>query len=266
MWGTSCLLGVSAPPWLLALPPWSPALEPRYLNLSLKMLRAALAPAHLWDKSVLYPGMGAEGEDGMDSWVSPDGPCLLAKNQRPPGTSAGKQDVCVCVCVCTSGFCRSLLQQGHFASFILAPGLPGERGPPGPRGLKGDQGDLGPPGPVGMRGFKGKDQPLCMLRGGSWDLAGLVGQQTGSGDHWDEGQRHWSWVRGWWVPNQGPGAPAGRGNLTELGVCTWRTSAPRPFHQGTAVERVQGPEGEGRHCWVCDAPAMQEGSALTRAP
>uniref|UniRef100_A0A672UDX4 Scavenger receptor class A member 5 n=1 Tax=Strigops habroptila TaxID=2489341 RepID=A0A672UDX4_STRHB len=62
--------------------------------------------------------------------------------------------------------------------------LPGERGPPGPRGLKGDQGDLGPPGPVGMRGFKGKDQALCMLLAGLWGLAGLVGQQAGSGDHW----------------------------------------------------------------------------------
>lgn len=79
---------------------------------------------------------------------------------------------------------------GSFCIFVLTAGLPGERGPPGPRGLKGDQGDLGPPGPVGMRGFKGKDQPLCMLLAGSWGLAGLFGQQTGSGDRWDEGQRH----------------------------------------------------------------------------
>ncbi|NXV23099.1 SCAR5 protein, partial [Cepphus grylle] len=59
-------------------------------------------------------------------------------------------------------------------------GLPGERGPPGPRGLKGDQGDLGPPGPVGMRGFKGKDQPLCMLRAAEEGMIRLV---NGSGPH-----------------------------------------------------------------------------------
>ncbi|NXV53050.1 SCAR5 protein, partial [Uria aalge] len=59
-------------------------------------------------------------------------------------------------------------------------GLPGERGPPGPRGLKGDQGDLGPPGPVGMRGFKGKDQPLCILRAAEEGMIRLV---NGSGSH-----------------------------------------------------------------------------------
>jgi len=74
MLGTSCLLGVSAQPCLLALPPSSPALEPSYLNLSPKTLRAALAPAHLWVKSTLAPGAGAEREDGLVSQVSPDGP------------------------------------------------------------------------------------------------------------------------------------------------------------------------------------------------
>lgn len=44
MLGTSCLLGVSAPPWLLTPPPWRPALEPSYLKLSLKVLRS---PVHV---------------------------------------------------------------------------------------------------------------------------------------------------------------------------------------------------------------------------